>query len=84
MVSYRTIGWFHIELSGCSMRMVGCRDGDEVRGWMVVDAKQGAEARRHGRYLDTDTWGRGWRRIVIHETEAGTDGMVRGVYFHNF
>ncbi len=39
MVLYRTIGWFHIELSGCTMRTVGRRHGDGVRRRMFTVAK---------------------------------------------
>ena len=41
------------------MRTVGRRHGDGATCGVVTAAKKVAWARRHGGYVDTDTWGRG-------------------------
>ena len=40
MVLYRTIGWFHIELSGCRVRTVVRRHGDGATCGVVTVAKK--------------------------------------------
>ncbi len=48
MVSYRIIGWFYIELSGCSVRTVGRRHGDGATCGVVTVAKKVAWTSHHG------------------------------------